>query len=196
MPDGADPRRSETATAVAAHGYAESWAVVPPLIRAGGLAGLVAVVLAIGGAVLTATQPSTEGEILAALPLLVLVPWLAAIRAFQTTTLGRLGFVGAWASMLGLIAFGSFKILHAVAAADPTGSFGRLLNSDPVGLVVAAALCLVVWGILALGTALTGDRDAVRVDRSCCGWQAWQPACSPPGYRSPWSAWLAWCGRA
>jgi hypothetical protein len=42
MPDGADPGRSETATAVAAHGNAVSWATVPPAIRAGAVAGLVA----------------------------------------------------------------------------------------------------------------------------------------------------------
>jgi hypothetical protein len=55
-----------------------------------------------------------------------------------------------------LTAFGSFKILQAVAAADPTGSFGRLLHSDPVDLTVAAALSMLVWGILALGTASLG----------------------------------------
>ncbi len=156
MPDGADPGRSETATAVAAHGNAVSWAAVPPAIRAGAVAGLVAVVLAIGGAALTATKPSAVGEILSAIPLLLLIIWLAAIHAFQGTALGRLGSVGAWACMLGLTAFGSFKILQAVAVADPTGSFGRLLNSDPVGIVVAAALSLLVWGILALGTASLG----------------------------------------
>ncbi len=70
------------------------------VVRAGGMAGLVAVVLALGGGVLTDAQPSTLGAILAALPLLLLVLWLAAIRAFQATTLGRLGSAGAWASML------------------------------------------------------------------------------------------------
>ena len=47
------------------------------------------------GGVLTDAQLSTLGAILAAIPLLLLVPWLAAIRAFQATTLGRLGSAGA-----------------------------------------------------------------------------------------------------
>ena len=156
MSDGDVPVRTELAPPVAAHRGPASWAGALLVVRAGGVAGLVAVVLALGSGVLANEQPSTVGAILATLPLLLLVLWLAAIRAFQATILGRLGSAGAWASMLGLTAIGGLKILQALAAVDATGPLGRVLNSNPVGLGGAAARSLLVWGILALGTASLG----------------------------------------
>jgi uncharacterized membrane protein len=122
-------------------------------IRLGGIAGLVAVVMALVAGVLADARPSTPGAILAALPLLLLILWLEAIRAFQATTLGRLGSIGARVAMAGVATVGALNLLRALVSAEATASLGRLLDSNAVGLAMAAALSLLVWGILALGTA-------------------------------------------
>jgi uncharacterized membrane protein len=119
-------------------------------IRLGALGGLAAVVIAIAGTVFPAVQPSGWTAILGALSLVLLILWLAAIGAFQQTTLSRLGHIGGGASVAGLSVLGCLNIFQAVAPAPVVQS---VMGIAAPGILAGLALCSLEWGLLALGTA-------------------------------------------
>jgi uncharacterized membrane protein len=122
-------------------------------IRLGAIAGLAAAGAAMGTAILFGGRTSVLAASLAALPLLLLALWLAALRAFQAPALVRLGNAGGWAAAIGVALIGMLNLLRAASLPTPGGSLGRLLDSEPLGIAVALAIVLLMWGILALGTA-------------------------------------------
>jgi uncharacterized membrane protein len=122
-------------------------------IRLVAIAGLAAAAVALGAVVLLGGESSVLAASLAALPLLLLVLWLAALRAFQAPALGRLGNAGGWAASIGVALIGMLSLLRAASLPTPGGSLGQLLDSRPVGIAEALAIVLLMWGILALGTA-------------------------------------------
>ena len=122
-------------------------------IRLGAVAGLAAAAVALAATLLLGGETTVLAAALAALPLLLLVLWLAALWAFQAPALGRLGNAGSWAAAIGVALIGVFNLLQAASLPAPGGPLGRLLASKPAGFAVALAIVLLMWGILALGTA-------------------------------------------
>ena len=122
-------------------------------IRLGAIAGLAAGSMSLGARFFLRDESSVLAASLSALPLLLLVVWLAALCTYQSPALGRLGISGAWAAAVGVASIGVFNLLRAVSLPAPGGTLGRLLGSAPVGTAVGFAVLLLMWGILALGTA-------------------------------------------
>jgi uncharacterized membrane protein len=121
--------------------------------RAGGIAGLLGVVLGLALSLgWVVPVPAVEG-LLQALPNLAVVVWLIGVAAIQSPRLGRLGSMGLGAATAGLLAIITLNLFQRAAGANPDGWASALLASPAMPLVLTAAAVLFSWGILALGTA-------------------------------------------
>ena len=126
---------------------------IPFVVRLGGIAGLLAVVLAIPITLLASNMDPAPARIISAIPNLGLIVWLIGIRVFQRPLLSRLGSIGAVAAAVGLSGIISLQLLQVAVDSAPTGMANRFFESPALPPLFGLIMFLTVWGILALGTA-------------------------------------------
>jgi len=120
--------------------------------RLGGIAGVLAVILApVLSAGLVKSIPAIE-RILLPLPNLMAVVWLAGVFAIQSFRLGRLGRLGLGGAMVGLTAITAFNVVQTIAKAGAGSWASALLANPALPLVLTAVAVSFVWGVLAFGT--------------------------------------------
>jgi len=125
---------------------------IPFVVRLGGIAGLLAVFLAIPIAVAGSKMDPLTARVISIIPNIGVVTWLIGVRAYQHPNLGRLGSAGAIAAVVGLTAIMGLQLLQVIAESTPHGAASQLLESAILPPLFASIMFLTVWGSLALGT--------------------------------------------
>lgn len=113
------------------------------VVRLGGVAGLLAIVLAVPASILASNLDPLLARAISVIPTLGLIIWLVGVSAFQRPHLGHLGSMGTIAAVVGLIALVSLQLLQAVAASAPDGIANQFLESAILPPLFAPVVFLV-----------------------------------------------------